>query len=136
MNLKNHKFLIKRKFTILSLIVVIFAGLLCKQNSLAFHHWISDHLAGLFYEVFWILFLFLFFSAKIRITHIPIFVFIFTLVIEFVQLWHPFFLEIIRQTWPGKIILGTTFSPWDFPFYIIGCFLGWQLILKLEALER
>ena len=44
--------------------------------------------------------------------------------LEVLQLWKLPLLESIRA-WPlGKLLLGTTFSWWDFPYYFIGCILG------------
>jgi len=60
-------------------------------------------------------------------------VFVFSCAIEFLQLWQaPFILE-IRATWPGRVILGTTFIWADFPPYALGCVIGWLL---LRALRR
>ena len=60
-------------------------------------------------------------------------VFAFSCAVEFLQLWQaPFILE-IRATWPGRVILGTTFNGWDFPPYALGCFLGWIVLRELRV---
>ena len=43
-----------------------------------------------------------------------------TCLLEVAQLWHPPFLEALRATLPGRLLLGTTFSPRDFPAYFVG----------------
>ncbi|MEE9212976.1 MAG: DUF2809 domain-containing protein, partial [Phycisphaeraceae bacterium] len=48
-----------------------------------------------------------------------------TCALEFAQLWHPPWLQMIRSTFLGRAVLGTTFSWWDLPIYPVGCALGW-----------
>lgn len=51
-----------------------------------------------------------------------------TCVLEFLQLWHPVWLEQIRRTLPGRALLGTTFDWTDFPPYFVGAVIGWALV--------
>ena len=51
-----------------------------------------------------------------------------TCFLEFLQLWHPAWLEACRSTVPGRLLLGTTFEWADFPPYFIGAALGWALL--------
>ena len=44
------------------------------------------------------------------------------------QLWHPLFLEVIRSTFTGSTLIGTTFVWLDFTHYVIGCYAGWFII--------
>jgi len=63
---------------------------------------------------------------------IPIcaFAFLLTCAIEFLQLWHPPFLESMRATLPGRLFLGNTFSWIDFPAYFVGALVAsWTLTL-------
>ncbi|MEQ8963007.1 MAG: DUF2809 domain-containing protein [Coleofasciculus sp. C2-GNP5-27] len=48
-----------------------------------------------------------------------------TCLLEVLQLWQPPFLQAIRATLLGRVILGNTFTWSDFPAYFIGSFLGW-----------
>ena len=43
-----------------------------------------------------------------------------TCAIEFSQLWSPGFLEAVRATLPGRLVLGTTYSSADFLGYFVG----------------
>jgi hypothetical protein len=52
-------------------------------------------------------------------------VFLVTSALEFLQLWHPPFLQLIRSTFLGQTLIGTSFTWWDFPYYFFGCVLGW-----------
>jgi hypothetical protein len=55
-----------------------------------------------------------------------------TCLLEGLQLWHPPFLEWPRSYLIGQILLGTTFSWSDFPYYFIGAELGWLWIQALR----
>ncbi|MBL8211753.1 MAG: DUF2809 domain-containing protein [Bryobacterales bacterium] len=54
----------------------------------------------------------------------------FTCTVEFLQLWHPPFLEAARQTLPGRLVLGTTFHWSDFPPYVAGTLLARRLLKR------
>ncbi len=62
-------------------------------------------------------------TAKKAVWQIPMWVFAITCGLEFLQLWHPPILEQIRSTFIGRASLGTTFSWWDEPHYVLGCVL-------------
>ena len=51
-----------------------------------------------------------------------------TCAVEFLQLWHPAWLEALRHTFPGRLVLGTTFLWSDFPPYAGGAVLGYLLL--------
>jgi len=48
-----------------------------------------------------------------------------TCALEFLQLWHPPFLEAARSTFLGAVLLGTTFDWTDFPYYFVGSGMGY-----------
>lgn len=120
-----------RKQTIIYLLFVTPLGFLFKFYPGPGRFWFNEYGAGLLYEIFWILVLFLFLPRKDLINKIPLWVFIVTSALEVLQLWHPCILEQIRSTFPGKALIGTTFSLWDFPHYAIGCIIGWLLIKQI-----
>jgi hypothetical protein len=128
-------FLLKRKFTLFSLVLITPLGFMIKMYSGPPDSWISQHLAGSFYEIFWILIIYLFLAERISIHIIPVFVFLLTSLLEFLQLWHPTFLEVVRSTFTGRVLIGSTFSWFDFPFYILGCIIGWFWIRALARWE-
>jgi hypothetical protein len=86
--------------------------------------WVNDSLGGVFYEIFWCLVISLLFS-KANPLAIALAVFVVTCTLEFLQLWHPPFLELIRRNFIGGTILGSSFSWSDFPYYFIGSVIGW-----------
>ncbi len=79
------------------------------------------------YEIFWILLvLFIYPLANLRLT--AIWVCLGTCGIEFLQLYQSPWLQSIRATLPGRLILGTSFAWSDFPAYFVGSYLGWLWI--------
>ncbi len=120
--------------TLLSLAIVVPAGFYTKFYSGPGSGWVHNSLGGLFYEIFWCLAIFLFFP-QINVRKIAIGVFVATCVVEFSQLWHPGFLEFLRQYFLGRTILGTSFSSSDFLWYAMGSLLGWSWLKGLKRLQ-
>jgi hypothetical protein len=116
-----------------SLLIVVAMGFFFKYYNGPGYQWFNDYGAAVFYEIFWCLFAFLFFRrSQTAVLQIPIWVFIITCILEFLQLWHPPLLQDIRSTLIGKWLLGTTFAWWDFPHYLLGCTLGWLWLRQLQ----
>ena len=117
--------------TLISLLLVTPIGFYSKFYKGSFEFWVNNSLCDVFYEIFWCLIVFLFFQ-KIKTKMIALLIFLVTCLIEFSQLWHPPFLELIRVTFIGRTILGTSFVWADFLYYLIGCFLAllWMNLIK------
>ena len=119
----------------ISLLVVTPFGFAFKFYSGPGNWWFNDYGAGVLYETFWILLAFIFFPSKRSANVIPIYVFVITCILEFLQLWHPPFLNTIRSSFLGSALIGTTFVWWDFPHYVLGCLAGWiwlRFLLRRE----
>jgi hypothetical protein len=104
----------------LALAVVVPAGLASK---LLGGPWLRDFGVGVLYEVFWILAVLLvrpWLSAAV----VAVVVLVATSLLEVLQLWHPAWLEAVRNTFVGHALLGSHFSWWDFPHYVAGCIVG------------
>ena len=123
----------QRTLILLSILFVVPLGLYSKYYQGVGSIWVNDYGAAIWYEVFWCLFAFNFFSGKKAIKLIPICVFILTCLLEILQLWNPPILAFMRSHILGKLLLGTTFSWWDFPHYVLGCLFGW---LWLELISK
>ncbi|MDP6778276.1 MAG: DUF2809 domain-containing protein, partial [Candidatus Latescibacteria bacterium] len=54
-----------------------------------------------------------------------------TCALEVLQLWHPPFLELVRRSFVGATLLGTSFDWVDFPHYVAGCAIGWLWMRRL-----
>lgn len=93
--------------------------------------WCCLYGGAILYEIFWILFLRLL-VPRLRPLHCGITVFLLTCLLETLQLWHPPFLEHIRTTFLGAVLLGTSFDPRDFLYYILGCGAGILVLLAVR----
>jgi Protein of unknown function (DUF2809) len=93
---------------------------------------LNNSLSSIPYEIFWILLIvFLFPKVSPRLAAIAIF--LVTSGFEVLQLWQPAWLQAIRATLPGRLLLGNSFTWSDFFFYLIGCAIGW---IWVEILHR
>ena len=109
--------------TVLSIALITPAGFATKFYHGPAEAWVANSFGGVLYEIFWCLALFL---ARPRLTPAAIAatVFAVTCALEFLQLWHPPFLETIRATFLGAALIGTTFVPSDFACYAAGSAVG------------
>jgi hypothetical protein len=113
------------------LLVVTAIGFASKFYSGPGAWWWNNYVAGLLYEVFWC-FVGVFFFPQAKPLWIASWVFWVTCFLEFLQLWHPPVLAVIRSTFIGQALIGTTFSPWDFFYYAVGCGIGWLWLRRLK----
>jgi hypothetical protein len=119
------------KAALASLAVIVPVGFYGKFYRGPGAHWVNDSLDGVFYEIFWCLFLALP-LPRTQPRKLAAGVLAATCVLEFLQLWHPPFLETIRSTFLGAAILGTTFDWTDFPYYFAGSGIGWFWLNRLR----
>lgn len=119
------------RWTLISILIIVPLGIYSKFYSGQAENWVNNSLGGVLYVIFWCLLAFLFLSNtkpwKIAAT-----VFIITCFLEFLQLWHSTFLEFLRSNFIGRTILGTTFTWNDFPYYLVGCGIGWLWMKSLQ----
>ena len=85
------------------------------------------------YEVFWVLIVRLVFP-RIRTVTAALGVCLITCTLEVFQLWKPPWLQTIRATFLGGVLLGTTFDQNDFVYYVLGSFLGYLVLSRLVGL--
>ena len=114
-----------------TLLLVIPAGFATKFYSGPAQFWVRNSLGGFFYVVFWCLLGALLFPA-LRAGRIAAWVVSATCLLEVVQLWHPWFLEYLRGSFLGRVLLGTTFVWSDFAYYFLGGLVGWLIIRRLR----
>ncbi len=125
----------QRLLTLLFLFVVVPIGFLTKFYSGPAQHWISDSFGGLLYEIFWCLAVFFIFP-KSKPLIVALAVFTVTCILEFMQLWHPPFLEVIRSNFIGRTILGNAFTWFDFPYYLAGSVMGFGILKFISKLKE
>jgi Protein of unknown function (DUF2809) len=93
--------------------------------------YICDLGGSIAYQIFWIcLVLFIYPPANRRLT--AIWVGLGSCAIEFLQLYQPPWLQVIRATLLGRLVLGSTFLWSDLPVYWIGVYLGWLWVCWLD----
>ena len=126
--------LMKKKWTIIFIIILIPIGLYTKLYTGIKSSWVNNSLGGILYVIFWSLFFSVIFQ-KAKPWKITTIVFIITTILEIMQLWHPIFLEIIRDSFIGRALLGTSFSWLDIVHYLFWLILSFGLIKMLRKLE-
>lgn len=114
----------RRFWTLISLAIVVPLGFGTKFYEGPAADWVNNSLGGVFYEVFWCLLISLPLDVR-RPGVVAVSVLIVTCCLEFLQLWHPPLLELLRSTFIGRTILGTSFTWSDFPYYFLGCGISW-----------
>jgi hypothetical protein len=91
-----------------------------------------DWTGGASYVVFWTAVV-LIVRPQLSLVRGVLGVLVVTCCLEFLQLWRPPVLEVIRGTLAGRLILGTTFDWADFPAYFLGALLSWLLLRALSS---
>ncbi len=124
-----------RVTTFFILLFIVPLGFYTKIYSGPANIWVNNSLGGFFYEIFWILFIFLFFQ-KTKPLNIAIWVFAITCTIEFLQLWHSPFLEMLRGNFIGRTILGNSFNWDDFPYYFFGSLSGYFILMAIQKINQ
>jgi hypothetical protein len=112
-----------RIWTIVSLLIIVPVGFYAKFYTGPAANWVNNSLSGLFYVIFWCLLIFLMVAHKPGV--IALAVLLVTCTLEFAQLWHLPVLEFARSNFFGRTLLGTYFTWSDFPYYFLGCGIGW-----------
>lgn len=112
--------------------VIVPLGLALKFYQGPGQSWLNDTFGGVPYEIFFVL-LAAYIWPAVSPGRIAIAVCLATCGVEFLQLWQPAWLQAIRATLPGRLVLGTTFSWTDFPYYFVGSGLGWLGLRWLQG---
>lgn len=108
-----------RRWTLVAIGIITPLGFYSKFYTGPASHWVNNSLGGMLYVVFWSLFLSAIF-LKARPWIIATVVLLVTCALEFLQLWHPRFLEAIRSTFFGATLIGNSFSWLDLIHYLFG----------------
>ncbi|MCU0564982.1 MAG: DUF2809 domain-containing protein [Oculatellaceae cyanobacterium Prado106] len=119
---------------LLSIALILPLGYIVRFSQGLGSPWIHDLLGSLAYQIFWVL-LVTWLWPRANVVWTAIAVCMASSAIEVLQLWQPPWLQAIRATWPGRLILGNTFTGSDFPPYVLGSLLGWVWVRLLQQLE-
>jgi hypothetical protein len=123
-----------RRATLAALAVVTPLGFATRVAS-GTPQWVAANAGGFFYVIFWILVVLLVRPASTPL-RVGLGVLAATCALEFLQLWHPAFLEPIRASFLGGASIGSTFAASDFPWYFAGALAGGWLCRRLQARPR
>jgi hypothetical protein len=110
---------VNRKYLFLILLLLIPIGLGTKFYRGPFEQWVHLYAGDIFYPMFW------YFLARFVWPRLPclwgaVGVFGFCALIEVSQMWKPVFLQTLRQTFFGAVLLGSGFDWPDFLYYAVG----------------
>jgi hypothetical protein len=131
---KSVEYFFKRKWTLLAVLLITPIGFYSKFYSGPLAEWVNNSLGGILYVVFWSLVFFLFLPKPSPIIIVPV-VFVITSALEFLQLWKPPFLQVIRSYFLGATILGTSFVWSDLFYYLTGALLAYVLLRFLVKVD-
>ena len=125
----------QRRFILLAVLaLLVVGGYWLRFNAPIGPEW-RDYSGGVAYVVFWIL-AYTFLKPTAPALPVSLIVLFLTCCLEFLQQWHPPWLEAIRRTLPGRLVLGTTFSWSDFPPYFVGAFIGFAAMRVLGLRQK
>jgi len=122
-------------FTLIALLIITPVGFFTKFYTGSGSSWVNNSLGGVFYEIFWCLIIFLIF-AKLKPALIATVVFLITCALEFSQLWKPEFLEILRENFLVRTVIGNSFTWSDFPYYVIGSLIGFVIMIMIKKFSE
>lgn len=129
------RYIIRKRWTLLAILIIIPLGFYSKAYSGPASHWVNNSLGGILYVIFWSL-LFSALFLRVRSWKIASVVFLATCLLEVLQLWHPPVLETVRSTFLGVTLLGNSFSWLDLLHYLAGFLASWSLIRFLRKREN
>ena len=105
------------------LAVIVPIGLASKLYPGPGQPWVRGQVGGTLYVVFWILAALLVWP-RLPVRVVAITVLALSSTLELLQLWQTPALAGIRSTFIGHALIGSTFSLWDLPHYLLGSILG------------
>jgi hypothetical protein len=124
-----------RRKLLIALAVVTPLGLATKLAPGLDAPWIRFYAGGALYEIFWVI-LVLAVVPRWTPIRVALGVLIVTSALEVLQRWSSPTLDAIRGTFPGRTLIGSTFSWWDFPVYVLGCSLAVLLVRWLARPDQ
>ncbi len=119
----------------LALLILVPLGFSTKFYDGPLTGWVNNGAGDILYPIFWFLLLLLFFP-KISFAAAALAVFAFSSAIEITQLFHPVWLEALRQNFILRTILGSGFEWIDFFYYAVGSLLAYLLAKGLSLSEE
>lgn len=109
-------------------LMIIFFSVLIGIGSRKFGTYLPEFISAYAGDTMWALAFFALFHLlfpDLRLTKILLLNLAFAFLIEISQLWHPVWLDAIRHTLPGGLLLGFGFLWTDLVCYIVGSLIGY-----------
>jgi len=119
---------------IILLVVLIVLGISTKFYHGVASGFVHNHLGGIFYVIFWILFFSLILPGQKPIK-ITFWVFMVTCVIECTQLYHGLYVDKLREYFVFRALFGNSFNPFDILFYLVGALAGYFLLILINRIK-
>lgn len=119
---------------IILLVLLIIVGVSTKFYHGVAGEFVNNHLGGIIYVIFWILF----FSTILpnqKPYKITLWVLLVTCLIEFMQLYHSVYLEKLREYFVFRALFGNSFNPFDILFYMVGAIVGYFLLILNKRIK-
>lgn len=116
-------------------LLIIPIGLSTRKQPQWFFQVIAEYGGDIFWSTMFF-FLFRAFSPRPALWKIAFWTFAFSVAIEVSQLYHAPWIDRIRQTFPGSMLLGNTFLWSDIACYFTGVLLGWAVGMLADRYTR
>ena len=129
------RYIYHNRRTLIALSILTPLGFYTRFYSGPGSEWVNNFFGGVLYIIFWSLFLSMIFS-RTKPWIVILIVFLATCNLEFLQLWHPHVLEVIRSNLIGGALLGRNFSWPDFVYYFLGFLISLDLVPLLLSSEK
>lgn len=130
----KHRFFKYRLILAIAIFIIVPLGYVIRFTPIPGLEWLNDFLGSVAYEIFWML-LVMFLFPRSSPVRVAIGVCLATCAIEVLQLWKPPFLQAMRATFGGRLVLGNAFTRTDFIAYFVGSFLGWGVVRSLSRFQ-
>jgi hypothetical protein len=125
---------ISRISIILILLILVPLGLSTKFYHGPGNTWVQLYAGDIFYPMFWFFIGMLLFPRTHPVT-MSIFIFFFSTAVEFSQLLNGGVLTLLRRSFLGRTLVGTSFVWLDILYYLIGSLLALLLYWLLDGLH-
>jgi hypothetical protein len=125
--LATHSIPTFRRWLLQLLGIIVPLGVASKFYAGPAQGWVRGQAGGILYVAFWIV-LVLLARPNLPLRIVAVTVLAITCILEVAQLWQPPALVAIRTSFVGHALIGSTFSWWDFPNYVLGAILGFVLV--------
>ncbi len=113
-------------------LLIIPLGLATRRQPQWFYTFIAEYGGDAFWSTMFF-FLFRILWPYVVLKKIALYTFLFSVAVEISQLYHAEWIDAVRNTFPGKMLLGNTFYWTDIMCYLAGTVFGWLLAIIADS---